>query len=330
MCYCLACPQFCVYPVDDDDGKNSSNTDICTLHKCSSHNWLWGAGNHLVAALLDRLREKLSFQMTLAGVTSKGSFMWPGSLFQVKQSFAICTGKPRTHAYENLCLFVWYWHHDHGHEDSTINIVIDYYYYYYYHRAAAQGVALAPVLPGVRWWMKKGWACAVVFPSVLTGAITVFPVPGSVPWSYFLLHWAAVVQVECCCVAERNIPNARICWTATAVVVECSCLSWTSLTCVMLIAPVSLNCTCSRYCVWWLHLCVFHTVAILSINQATGFASQHFWCLYQARINLERCGRNGIRRKNGGWWRGSHWLVQMEWRPAGLSVCLPLLSSLAP
>jgi len=27
---------------------------------------------------------------------------------------------------------------------------------------------------------------------------------------------------------------------------------------------------------------------------------------------------------------GEHWLVRMEWRPAGWSVCLPLLSSLAP
>ena len=35
--------------------------------------------------------------------------------------------------------------------------------------------------------------------------------------------------------------------------------------------------------------------------------------------------RKGIRPvKNGGWWRW-HWLVRMEWRPAGWLVCLPLL-----
>ena len=35
-------------------------------------------------------------------------------------------------------------------------------------------------------------------------------------------------------------------------------------------------------------------------NEATGYASQHIWCLSQARINWEGCVRNGIRRKNGG------------------------------
>jgi len=37
-------------------------------------------------------------------------------------------------------------------------------------------------------------------------------------------------------------------------------------------------------------------------------------------------GRKGIRPvKNGGMVGGEHWLVRMEWRPAGWSVCLPLL-----
>jgi len=38
-------------------------------------------------------------------------------------------------------------------------------------------------------------------------------------------------------------------------------------------------------------------------------------------------GRKGIRpvKKNGEDAGGGHWLVRMEWRPAGWSVCLPLL-----
>ena len=35
-----------------------------------------------------------------------------------------------------------------------------------------------------------------------------------------------------------------------------------------------------------------------SENHATGYASQQIWCLYQARINWEGCGRKGIRLKN--------------------------------
>jgi len=37
-----------------------------------------------------------------------------------------------------------------------------------------------------------------------------------------------------------------------------------------------------------------------TFNEATGFASQHIWCLSQARRNWEGCARKGIRRKNGG------------------------------
>jgi len=35
-----------------------------------------------------------------------------------------------------------------------------------------------------------------------------------------------------------------------------------------------------------------------------GYASQHIWCLSQARINWEGCVRKGIQRKNGGDGRG--------------------------
>jgi len=35
-------------------------------------------------------------------------------------------------------------------------------------------------------------------------------------------------------------------------------------------------------------------------NHANGYASQHIWCLSQARIKWEDCGRKGIRYKNGG------------------------------
>ena len=34
-------------------------------------------------------------------------------------------------------------------------------------------------------------------------------------------------------------------------------------------------------------------------NHATGYASQHIWCLSQDRMKWEGCGRNGIRCKNG-------------------------------
>jgi len=36
------------------------------------------------------------------------------------------------------------------------------------------------------------------------------------------------------------------------------------------------------------------------VNHATGYASQHIWCLSQARIKWEGCGRKGIWHKNGG------------------------------
>jgi len=42
----------------------------------------------------------------------------------------------------------------------------------------------------------------------------------------------------------------------------------------------------------------------VACNQATGYASQHIWCLSQAKINWEGCVRKGIQRKNGGDGRG--------------------------
>jgi len=57
-------------------------------------------------------------------------------------------------------------------------------------------------------------------------------------------------------------------------------------------------------------------------NQASGYASQHIWCLFQARITWEGCGSKGIWRKNGGMTELGRWLVWMEWCPARFSVCL--------
>jgi len=39
---------------------------------------------------------------------------------------------------------------------------------------------------------------------------------------------------------------------------------------------------------------------LLKQNHATGYASQHTWCLSQARINWEVCDKKGIQCKNGG------------------------------
>ena len=59
----------------------------------------------------------------------------------------------------------------------------------------------------------------------------------------------------------------------------------------------------------------------------TGFFTD--WMPFLLPSVLWRCwlgGRKGIRPvKNMGDGGGGHWLVRMEWRPAGWSVCLPLL-----
>jgi len=41
-------------------------------------------------------------------------------------------------------------------------------------------------------------------------------------------------------------------------------------------------------------LLIIYFLRLLHVNQATGYASQHIWCLSQARINWEHCGRNGM------------------------------------
>jgi len=60
---------------------------------------------------------------------------------------------------------------------------------------------------------------------------------------------------------------------------------------------------------------------------STGFFT--VWMPFLLTSVLWRCwlgGRKGIRPvKNMGDGGGGHWLVRMEWRPAGWSVCLPLL-----
>jgi len=60
------------------------------------------------------------------------------------------------------------------------------------------------------------------------------------------------------------------------------------------------------------------------LNHATGYASQHVWCLSQDRTKWKGCGRKGISHKNGGMIKVGRWLVQMQWHPSGWSVCLPL------
>jgi len=76
---------------------------------------------------------------------------------------------------------------------------------------------------------------------------------------------------------------------------------------------------------WQCHFCQ----EVFDLNHTTRYASQHIWCLSQARIKWEGCSRNGIRRRNGGmteverqlfWMGGAH--------PDGRCV-FPLLSSLA-
>ena len=64
---------------------------------------------------------------------------------------------------------------------------------------------------------------------------------------------------------------------------------------------------------------------LLSLNQATGYASHHIWCLSQARINWKGCVRKGIRHKKVGMAEMGHQLVWMEWqsiRIVGASACV--------
>jgi len=68
---------------------------------------------------------------------------------------------------------------------------------------------------------------------------------------------------------------------------------------------------------------------LLSSTKPCGMQSSIFLCLSQARINLQGCGRKGIRRKNGGMMEVARLLV----RRGGAQLdcrCIYLLSSLAP
>jgi len=61
-------------------------------------------------------------------------------------------------------------------------------------------------------------------------------------------------------------------------------------------------------------------------NQATGYASQHIWCLSKSRINWKGCIRKGIRRKNSG--DGRDWGILSGWggsQSGLLVVCLGYL-----
>ena len=56
-----------------------------------------------------------------------------------------------------------------------------------------------------------------------------------------------------------------------------------------------------------------------------GYAIQHISVPVPIQDRWEGCCWKGIQRKNGGLMEVDCWLVRMEWRPPGLSVCLPLV-----
>jgi len=52
-----------------------------------------------------------------------------------------------------------------------------------------------------------------------------------------------------------------------------------------------------------IHYTVVHVIKLAALYSnlwRTGYASQHIWCLSQAKIKWEGCGRKGIQHKNGG------------------------------
>jgi len=68
-----------------------------------------------------------------------------------------------------------------------------------------------------------------------------------------------------------------------------------------------------------------HRVTKPPVNQATGYAIQHIWCLSQARINWEGCARKGIWRKNGVDGRDGAPISLVRWqsiRIVGVSACV--------
>ena len=75
-----------------------------------------------------------------------------------------------------------------------------------------------------------------------------------------------------------------------------------------------------------------HTLTVLllrQINHATGYASQHIWCLSQARIKWEGCGMKGIQRKNRGMMAVGHWLVPTDYDPKALEVIISHMVSVS-
>jgi len=70
---------------------------------------------------------------------------------------------------------------------------------------------------------------------------------------------------------------------------------------------------------------VFDSVLFIKIAKPPMQASI-IHCLSQARINWEICGRKGIQSKKWGDDGGGAPIIQVGWRPDGLSVHLPLLS----
>ena len=70
-----------------------------------------------------------------------------------------------------------------------------------------------------------------------------------------------------------------------------------------LFESLTVSLSVSRGWLSWLQSVIWLFQSIDSVKQAAGYASQHIWCLSQARINWEGFGKKSIWRKNGGWWR---------------------------
>jgi len=69
-----------------------------------------------------------------------------------------------------------------------------------------------------------------------------------------------------------------------------------------------------------------HLPLPLVLTKPLGMQASIIPCLSQARINWEGCSKKSIWCKNGEMMEVGALIVQMVWRPDGLSVHLPLLS----
>jgi len=67
--------------------------------------------------------------------------------------------------------------------------------------------------------------------------------------------------------------------------------------CIQPRAEISLSCFTANTTAATVTL--FYRLVFVNQNQATGYAIQHIWCLSQARIKCQGCGRKGIWRKMG-------------------------------